>query len=198
MPSKSEITTSFIIKTVAPVFNKKGYSGTSMQDITNATGLTKGAVYGNFENKNELAVKAFVYNIKLVMARIETVINQEKSSTDKLYAISKFYRNYYQFTYDFGGCPLLNVGIDANHQNQPLLEKVKKAIYNIQNSISHIISSGINNGEFSKKIDPQVYARRIFALIEGAIFMSMATQTEAYMVDMSDMLNNMIEKEILT
>ncbi len=44
MLTKAEITTQFIIDTVAPVFNKFGYAGTSMSDITKATGLTKGAV----------------------------------------------------------------------------------------------------------------------------------------------------------
>jgi TetR/AcrR family transcriptional repressor of nem operon len=37
----------------------KGYSGTSMSDITAATGLTKGSIYGNFENKDEVAIAAF-------------------------------------------------------------------------------------------------------------------------------------------
>ena len=74
MASKSEITSEYIIKTVAPVFNKKGYSGTSLADIAKATGLTKGAIYGNFTDKNELAVKAFVHNINIVAAKIESDI----------------------------------------------------------------------------------------------------------------------------
>ena len=31
----------------------KGYTGTSLSDIVDATGLTKGAIYGNFANKDE-------------------------------------------------------------------------------------------------------------------------------------------------
>ncbi len=196
MPTKAEITAAFIIEKVAPVFNKKGYSGTSMHDITVATGLTKGAIYGNFENKNELAVKAFVYNIKLVMANIESVINQASTGLKKLQAISQFYRGYYHFTYDFGGCPLLNIGIDANHQNPRLLEKVNKAIFNIEQSIVSIIQLGIETGDFKPDVDAQACARRIFSLIEGAIFMSMTTKNEVYMVNMSDTLNLIIEHEI--
>jgi len=55
MPTKAERTSAFIIERVAPVFNKHGYIGTSMSDLTEATGLTKGALYGNFENKEALA-----------------------------------------------------------------------------------------------------------------------------------------------
>jgi len=138
MPSKAEITSAYIIKTVAPVFNKKGYSGTSMQDITLATGLTKGAIYGNFKNKNELAIKSFIYNINLITTKIEDAIVMKKTALGKLYAITDFYKAYYRYTLKFGGCPILNIGIDANHQNPDLLEKVKKAIRNIQNNITKI------------------------------------------------------------
>jgi AcrR family transcriptional regulator len=51
--SKAGRTRQFIIETTAPIFNTKGYEGTSMSTLTEATGLTKGSIYGNFENKEE-------------------------------------------------------------------------------------------------------------------------------------------------
>lgn len=51
--SKAERTKQFIIEKTAPIFNAKGYMGTSMNDIMNATGLTKGSIYGNFETKTK-------------------------------------------------------------------------------------------------------------------------------------------------
>ncbi|MBL7756118.1 MAG: TetR family transcriptional regulator, partial [Chitinophagaceae bacterium] len=50
MAGKAERTRQHIIEKAAPFFNKKGYADTSLSDITAATGLTKGAIYGNFEN----------------------------------------------------------------------------------------------------------------------------------------------------
>ena len=61
--SKAERTKRFIIKKSAPIFNKKGYAGTSLSDLTQATGLTKGSIYGNFKNKDEVAVCAFQHNL---------------------------------------------------------------------------------------------------------------------------------------
>ena len=48
MLTKAKRTRSYIISKVAPIFNKKGYSATSLIDMTSATGLTKGSIYGNF------------------------------------------------------------------------------------------------------------------------------------------------------
>ena len=42
---KSEQTKAFIIEKTAPLFNSKGYAGTSISDITGATNLTRGSVY---------------------------------------------------------------------------------------------------------------------------------------------------------
>ena len=71
MSTKAERTSAFIIETVAPVFNKHGYVGTSMSDLTEATGLTKGALYGNFENKEALALSAFEYNSKRLLNKFD-------------------------------------------------------------------------------------------------------------------------------
>jgi TetR/AcrR family transcriptional repressor of nem operon len=57
--TKAEKTKAFIIERSAPLFNSKGYSGTSMNDLMDITGLTKGSIYGNFENKDEVALAAF-------------------------------------------------------------------------------------------------------------------------------------------
>lgn len=196
MPSKSEITTEYIIKTVSPVFNRKGYSGTSISDIVLATGLTKGAIYGNFADKNELAVRAFVYNVKLVSAKIEKAISSSDNSLGKLYAISDFYKDYYQFTYEFGGCPILNVGIDSNHQNPALLEKVKKAMRNLQNNLAMIIQNGIVEGEIRPDVIPDEYAKRIFSMVEGGIFMSTVLKDKTYMEGIAKAINNLINKEL--
>jgi len=48
---KAEQTRRMIIEKAAPIFNKKGYLGTSISDLTKSTGLTKGAIYGNFKDK---------------------------------------------------------------------------------------------------------------------------------------------------
>ncbi len=194
---KSEITSAYIVKTVAPVFNKKGYFGTSMSDITHATGLTKGAIYGNFKDKNELAVNAFVYNIKLISTQFEKAISGNKNSIEKLFSISTFYHDYYEFTHQFGGCPILNVGIDANHQNAALTQKVKKAITNLQNNLVHILAQGIEKGEIKKGVSATKYARKIFAIIEGFVFMATTQNDKKYMDELTETLTHLIQTELI-
>lgn len=193
---KAEHTTQYILEMVAPLFNTNGYAATSLSDITKVTGLTKGAIYGNFENKEVLAVEAFNYNIRKVIGHIAQKINAEERPTDKLQAITDFYRRYYDYTVAFGGCPILNVGVDANNQHSALTKRVKSVILKLQTQIAEIITAGVESREFREGIDPIRLASRIFALIEGAIFVAVMMRDRTHMMDMMDHLDAMIVAEI--
>lgn len=197
MTTKSAYTKQFIIETVAPVFNKYGYAGTSLSDITKVTGLTKGAVYGNFQNKEEIALEAFNYNIKIILKAVAKVLDEENSQVKKLFKLTEFYRQYKKYTIDFGGCPILNVGIDSKHQNPLLLERVKFSIEKVENYIATVIEKGIELNEIKSNIDPIKYARRILALIEGSVFMMMTMNNDSYLFDMMDHIDEMIKAEII-
>jgi AcrR family transcriptional regulator len=43
-----------LIEAAAKVFAEKGFAATSLDEVADAAGLTKGAVYSNFENKEDL------------------------------------------------------------------------------------------------------------------------------------------------
>jgi len=196
MTSKAEKTKQFIIEKVAPVFNSKGYVDTSLSDVTKITGLTKGSVYGNFKDKEELALEAFNYNLRKVIHPLSDWINAEENAANKLKAISNYYRKYYNRTIEFGGCPILNVGIDANHINIPLKVRVRQVIQKLIISIQTIIEQGQDEMTFKLEIDANAYAKRIYSMIEGSIFTAMMQNDEEHIKDMMDFLDDMIENNL--
>ena len=50
-----EQTVEKILDAAAALFAEKGYQSTTLQDIIDATGLSKGAVYHHFRSKEEIA-----------------------------------------------------------------------------------------------------------------------------------------------
>lgn len=192
MTTKSERTSTFIIETVAPIFNKKGYAGTSMSDLTEATGLTKGAIYGNFENKEDLAIQAFNYNVERLLSKITNRLEATSSPLQKLFVLTNFYRFYADYTKDFGGCPLLNTGVDANNQFLQLHEKVKLTVTELQNIIKQIITEGKHKSEIKPYIDADKYSRQLFSMIEGAVFSATIMQNTDYLKEMMDVIDKII------
>ena len=194
--SKAAQTSQYILETVSPIFNKNGYSGTSMSDITKATGLTKGAVYGNFKNKEELALEAFNFNVKFIVDKIKSILNDIESPIAKLFALTNFYRSYYMHSLPKGGCPLLNVAIDANNTNPELFYRVKLVMKKLTDGIAKMIAEGINNGEIKSDIDVEKYGGRIYCMIEGAVFASMTLKDDKYLMDMMNHIDKMIQTEL--
>jgi TetR/AcrR family transcriptional regulator, transcriptional repressor for nem operon len=196
MPSKAENTKNYIVQQVAPVFNRHGYMGTSLSDLTNVTGLTKGAIYGNFSNKEELAILAFKQNVKALIAPLAAEMGQHGNAIDKLFALTKYYRGYYNRIKTVGGCPVLNVGVDANNVNTALFHVVKSTARKLEEGLRQVIETGIQKKEIQKQINAAAYARIIYGMIEGSVFMASAQNSKVYIDDMMDMIDTLIREKL--
>jgi TetR/AcrR family transcriptional repressor of nem operon len=179
--SKAERTRQFIIEKTAVIFNKKGYAGTSLSDLTEATGLTKGSIYGNFASKEEVALAAFDYNRGRVSDRIKQLVEKENSFYDKLMVYAKVYSN--TALADRGGCAILNTAVEADDTNQLLKDKAAKAVINWRKNLVDLINGGMAAGEFKADIDVNQSALSMIALIEGGIMIAKVTNSKASLDD---------------
>ena len=173
--NKAEKTKQFIVEKTAPIFNMKGYAGTSLNDMIQATGLTKGSIYGNFVNKDDVALAAFDFNLKKVNEVISTEMASRKTFREKLLAYTKVYENFLEFPFPEGGCPVLYTAVDADDTHPMLKQKAADAIMHWKNAIAKLIQKGIGNNEFRPDVDPEQIALTIIATIEGAIMITKLT-----------------------
>ena len=195
--SKSENTKAYIIETVAPIFNKTGYAAMSLSKITEATGLTKGAIYGHFKNKEELAVQAFVFSVRRVLRDLNKHINQGKTPLEQLLNVATFYKNYFEYNKAFGGCPILNIGVDSNNQNALIIAKVRSYNNRILKQFALLIDQGKKQGEIKSMIDSELYSKRFFSMIEGAVYMSYIMDDKSYMKDLAVHMTSIINNELI-
>jgi TetR/AcrR family transcriptional regulator, transcriptional repressor for nem operon len=186
--SKTEQTKAFIIEKTAPLFNSKGYAATSISDITDATKLTKGSIYGNFANKDEVALAAFDYNIEKVVSVLTRELAKHSAAKDKLMAYGEIYSNSERYNFPTGGCPILNTATECDDTHPALKKKVAAAITSWKKAIIGIIESGIKAREFSKNTDSEQAAITIIALLEGNVMISRVTGNPSY--------KNMIKKSL--
>jgi len=194
--SKAERTKEFIIEKASTIFNTKGYAGTSLADLVEATGLTKGSIYGNFENKDEVAVAVYEYNVNALSKRLDDTIGIKKTALDKLMAFTEYYRTNWKKTFERGGCPILNASIEAD-DNLPFLKKgVQDSIKKWALRISKIIEEGKQNGEFKKEINHTEYAYTMITLIEGGIMLSKIMNNQKLLFSALDRIETIINMEI--
>ena len=178
--SKAERTRAFIIERTAPVINKKGYQATSLSDITAATGLTKGSIYGNFSGKEEVALAAFDHNWAQVINVVSTEMAKHTSSRDKLMVYAKMYRQHEALALPNGGCPLLNTAIEADDTDPQLRAKAQKALDVWKQNIISLLDRGMKYGEFKQDMDVELVAMHIISLVEGSVMVFRLTGEPRY------------------
>ncbi len=169
--SKGQETKQEIVRKAAPLFNQKGYAGTSLSDLMDATGLQKGGIYRHFSGKEELATEAFDYSWqKAVTGRLEGVENV-LNSVDRL---KKMVDNFVDMRAGLvpGGCPLMNTAIEADDGNTVLRNRARKALQGWIARLSRIAAAGIHKHEIYSRMEPRKLSEWIIGSLEGALLIS--------------------------
>ena len=176
MLTKAEKTKQFILETAVPLYNEKGISGVNIDDVLEATKLTKGCLYGHFENKEDLYEQVIDLALKKDSEKIREAVAKGKTPKGKLIAFIDFYKNPIE-TFISGGCPIFNTAVESDDNYPVMKKKVAKVLRIGQEELVGLLQEGIQIGEFSKDLDPAVFAFKMVAAIEGGIVMCRVMET---------------------
>lgn len=192
--TKAERTRQYIIDVTAPVFNRRGYAGTSLMDITKATRLTKGALYGNFNNKEEIALAVFHHSMQKLREAVNKEVIKSATSKEKLLRFFGFYGKYVFKTPVPGGCPLMNNAVEADDNNFFLKKAVALEAKKVVDYLEKIIISGVQQGEFRGDIKAKEIATMFFCSIEGAIVLSRVSSSDFTMKAVINQCKQLLEQ----
>ena len=184
-----------IIERSAPIFNKKGIAATAMSDVMEATQLSKGSLYVHFDNKDVLAEEVADYNMEQLSKKTQAAINRFKDPKDRLFAYIDLYGNPLNPPVE-GGCPMMNFGMEADDQNEVVRKMVAHRVNKAQQLIVDIIADGIRQGVFKADWNYKEFATMMFAMIEGGVFISRATQKNDKAMIINRNLKKMIEGQL--
>jgi AcrR family transcriptional regulator len=174
--SKAKKTRRYIIEKTAELFNKKGFAGTSLSDLTTATSLTKGSIYGNFKDKEEVAEAAFNFNYQNLIKSFTPNLSAASNSKEKLHAFLNSYEQVFEPLMKSGGCPILNNAVDADDTNERMKQLSLKALSDWENNLVSLIKSGIKKKEINSSVNAQYYADLFISLIEGSLMLSKVSE----------------------
>ena len=165
----------------ARVFNVKGFAGSSIADILDATGLEKGGLYRHFASKDELAVAAFDYAVKLLDAR--RVAAQAKATTalGRLRAYVDTVAASIEKPPLPGGCPILNTAVEADDTHAELRKHAAAAMRDWQARLIEAVEDGVASGELRPDVDALSTASIVTSALEGAIMIAALLREPVHM-----------------
>jgi TetR/AcrR family transcriptional repressor of nem operon len=193
--TKGEQTRREIVEKAAPLFNRKGFEGTSLNDLMHATGLQKGGIYRHFSGKKELAAEAFDYAWdKAVRGRLDGIA-EVPDCVDRL---KKTIDNFVERRAGLvpGGCPLMNTAVEADDGNPVLRARARKALQEWTERLSRISSEGIKKQQIDRSVSPLQLSQLIIGSLEGALLISRLQNDEEPLREMRQHLDEYLEENV--
>jgi TetR/AcrR family transcriptional regulator, transcriptional repressor for nem operon len=193
--TKGEQTRRDIVEKAAPLFNQRGFEGTSLADLMQATGLQKGGIYRHFSGKRELAAEAFDYAWeKAVRGRLDGVADVP----DCVDRLKKTIDNFVERRAGLvpGGCPLMNTAVEADDGNPMLRARARKALQGWTERLSRITAEGIKKHEIDRRVTPRQLSELIISSLEGALLISRLQNDERPLRAMKQHLDEFLEQSV--
>lgn len=195
---KAEQTRTRIISKAAQLFNLRGYSGTSISDIMQATGLEKGGIYNHFLSKDAIALAAFDHAYAVQSAYYAQAVKAVRGQpTLQLRAIIDAFAASFDTPAIAGGCVIMNTAIESDDAHPALRERASAAMDEWRGLIQRIITRGIDKGEFRPEIDPVTLANLIIGSLEGSLMMSKLYNDSKFLNHMAEHLHTYIDQNVL-
>jgi TetR/AcrR family transcriptional repressor of nem operon len=176
--SKGSETRQRIILKAAPLFNRKGYDGCSMQDIVEEVGLEKGSLYGHFPTKEALAVAAFEYAWGETCA---ARVNGMDTATNAIEKLKIHVANAVSRPSFPGGCPLMNTITDNDDGNAALKRTARGALRRWRSYLESVVKDGLERKEIRPEVLPEEVAALIISLLEGAMVLDRLDKKPAFL-----------------
>lgn len=152
------------------LFLEKGYHGTSIDDITKAAGMTKGALYWHYKGKEDLLKKIIKkWEKDFLDGLIRKVDEVNGGAIEKFEKMFRYTGGFAYYNRELvSSFPMLATElIGAHHRIEPEIRRIYKKY---QNFLSKLVLQGKRKKVFKKQINADLTALVIIAFHDGILF----------------------------
>ncbi|MCX6584092.1 MAG: TetR family transcriptional regulator [Candidatus Aminicenantes bacterium] len=162
------LTRQMVLDAALKVFGRKGFSQSTLEEVAREAGLTRGAIYWHFKNKNEMfgAVLEVLYErsgervIKVLQSEQSPLLKIRQligeflriiSNEDEFRVIEEFHMLEFQKAKELK---------ELCKQHQEKMTKMRAVIQDL-------ISEGIASGDFDNRLDPAITTWALISYLAG-------------------------------
>ncbi len=153
-----------IIQAALACFTRKGYNNTTMDDIVNESGLSKGSLYWYFKSKDDLFAEAMLSVFADIGQEAFVGLEQCAAASDKLRVIARVTAGFSQQIEGFFGLFLEFWASSAQREETGQLWI--GMLIEFKDIVVEIIEEGISRGEF-KPVDADELVWAMLAAYDG-------------------------------
>ena len=157
-----------ILENALRLFVRKGYHGTSINDIMVAVGMTKGAFYSHFESKGALFLRLVQeFKARFFDPMVAEMADFKGNALEKLGRILAFITRFGRENTDL--CVFLTFLTPELNTDMDFESELRRIFVDYQQFISRVIRQGVEEGSLKKEIRPDLTALIFMALNDGVV-----------------------------
>ena len=167
MPKTESFDRDEVMDKTMKLFWRKGYNGTSMQDLVDVTGLNRSSIYNTFGDKFSMFIESLKRYQRIERSKLHEFLLQGKSPIDALkmffYALSDRIMD----DKEQKGCYLTNCTAELSAVDQT----TKKLLLENQETMLHLfedlLESAYNQGQIADKTNVKNLALFLYSNLQG-------------------------------
>jgi len=167
MPKVETFNRAQVLQNATDVFHKKGYNGTSMQDLVDTTGLNRSSIYNSFGSKLGIFIEVLGYYQFIGKGKMNKEIVNSHNASDTINGIFNMYLNEILSDKEKKGCLIVNCKSEMSNQ-EPL---IKSFMEQNQTQVLAMLEDVVHKGQmervFNENQTANQYALYLYSSIQG-------------------------------
>jgi AcrR family transcriptional regulator len=164
---REEATRQRILKAARDVFVEKGFASASIDDVVAASGLSVGAIYTYFHNKDEL-IRASIDTAN--RAEAEAILADARSAGAGADRMERAIRGWWQYSMEAPGAPAFLAEAWASASRRPLIRELMAIRHERGVTVmSILLRDSVARGELPADLPVDDLARTFGALLDGLV-----------------------------
>lgn len=150
-----------ILRRATEIFNDQGVSRTTFEDIANAVGIKREAIYYYFKGRGDILAEIILPQSTALLANLRNIIRSDMTSPEKLKAaieshVSSFNPSYLEMT----------IALREDHfvAKDEKLKELRRVWAEYSDLWTGLVEEGQKSGSFKKSVDPKMAAFGILGM----------------------------------
>ncbi|HVB75258.1 MAG TPA: TetR/AcrR family transcriptional regulator [Ktedonobacteraceae bacterium] len=149
---RARLTPQAIVAAAAELFARDGFGATSLNDIANALGVTKVALYYHVNSKEEILRLIYLLVLETAEEPLRRIIESDLPSAEKLGRAIE-----HHITLTANASPMITVFYhEQSHLTGEFAREIALREKEYERYFTRIIQEGIEKGVFKPELDPQI------------------------------------------
>lgn len=175
-----------VLNDAITLFSRKGYSASSVADISQALKLTIGSIYKAFGDKRGLFTAALQRYVEQRYERTSAALRAAPNGRERVRGFLLEYADLSHGEAGRTGCLVVATAVEFGACDPELAQNVALLLEAREKSLRRFIEEGQADGSIGRQIDAQTAARALLCMAQGMRVLGKAGRTRAEMVEVAE------------